>query len=173
MGFTPAGELGYEKGWSLNYTGNIWSKNKPVYALSSLGLQKSFSIGEKFEGDVAYNRWFLNDAVRKERKQFTQNVEWDASYEPGNFSAGFYSMFLWGKSFSSFYSPSFAYEKSWWLGKGNNLRYSITAATLADFGNYNASAVPFSSVPRGYLKKKKNNPSLQPSTVDGFGFLKL
>lgn len=156
-GFHPMLSLFTGKGWSINYTGNIWSKNKPAYALTSIGIQKDFSLGEKFEGSLAYNRWFLNDNVRKQRKEFTQNIELDAGYELGNFSVGLYSMFLWGKSFSSFYSPSLNYTKGWWLGPAKNSKYIVTVTALLDAGNYDASLVPFTTVPRGYLKKKKNN----------------
>lgn len=171
-GFHPLLSLIMGKGWSVNYVGNYWSKNEPAYALTSVGLQKDFTVGKKTEGSVAYNRWFVHDFTRKDRQEFTQNIELEASYELGNISVCFYSMFLWGSSFSSFYSPSLEFSKSLWVGHQKNTRYNIAATALTDVGNYNASIVPFSSLARGVLKRKRNNPSLPVIIApSGFGLL--
>lgn len=153
------------KGWSLNYLGSYWFRNQPHYALTTIGVNKEMTIGKKMNLSLDYNRWILHDAVRQDAKQFTQNVEMDAGYELGNFYAGFYSMFLFGQSFSSFSSPSLNYTKRTWLGSNKSLGYSFTVSALANIGNYDASYIPFQRTVKT-LQKKKKKPGAIVSTTE-------
>lgn len=142
---------------SFNYYGDFYSNFDPHYALSSFGIAKDFFISDKCDASAGYNYWLVHQAADRNATPYNQNVEVNFDYSLGNFSAGAYSMFLFGHGFTNFVEPSVNWTTTAWLGRSKNMRLATGVTLWANFGFNDAGARPFQGLAASAAKKKARN----------------
>ena len=133
-GISPSvkGHLG--KGWMLAYEGAIWSASSPTYAFSSIGVSKSFNLGDA-EASLGYNRWFFHESTSSTRAEYSNDIDFSLNKSLGDFSIGGDASLLFGTQRALFIEPTIGWEKSGRLGNSRQLKWAINPTILADFGN--------------------------------------
>ena len=133
-GISPAVQVHLGKGWLIGYEGAIWSASSPPYAFSSLGVSKSFNLGNA-EAYLGYSRWFFHDGTSSGRAEFSNDIDFGLTKTIGDFSIGGTASFLFGTQRALFLEPTVGWEKSGRLGNSRQLKWAINPTILADFGN--------------------------------------
>ena len=133
-GISPSVQAHLGKGWLLGYEGAIWSASSPPYAFSSVGVSKSFNLGDA-EASLGYSRWFFKDGTSSASAEYRNDIDFGLTKTWGDFSIGGTASLLFGTQRALFIEPTISWEKSGRLGVSRQLKWSVNPTILADFGN--------------------------------------
>jgi hypothetical protein len=160
-GLSPTITVHLVKGWSLSYSGELWSAAQPQYAFSSVGVNKDFEIGQSGSGAIGYSRWFSHVTDVAQKSDYTGSIDGDIHWEVGDFRLGSAASVLLGSSRALFIEPSIGYETSGRFGKDRLFKWLINPSATVDYGN---------DVPTRLVKKASRRP-VKSNGKTAFGLL--
>lgn len=143
------------------YDGAIWSDAEKPYALTNLGVEKVFTIGDHWEISTSLNRFYYNNGTRAEKNYFNKSADASVGYSWNGFYISWYSSYMWGTVKTYYHNPSVLWTYEKWLGHVRPVKWKSSVEFNLNYGRGDAAARAI-AIKRAKAKAAKTKTNTKP-----------